>query len=398
MTTTSTEPAAPATPGGQVSPWNAEQKQLRKSMEQYFEPLSAGAVEDDLAGVFNREKWDMIRESGAIRIPFDPEWGGLGHDALTLVYALEHLGFGCRDSGLLFGLATQIVSMAIPIQKFGSDEQKDRYLRRLIDGEILSAHAISEPGAGSDATGMVTTVTSDGDDYVLNGQKAWCTSGPIADVLTVYAKGEGDDAATSISAFIVERDTPGVEISEPIPKMGLGTSPIGMIEFRDVRIPKGNLLGRPGAGFFILEHVMTWEILCIFVMMCGEMQHRLDLCLDYAKQRKQFGAPIGSNQYIAGKLVDMKLGLENSRKHIYDTARRFAKKRSVVAEVSMCKLVTSEANLQSALNAVQIFGARGYIRETGLEKQLRDAVGSPIYSGTNETQRIRLASMMGLPT
>ena len=396
MTTTSTEAAAPATPGGQTSPWNAEQKQLRKSMEPYFEPLSAGAIEDDENGVFNRDKWDMIRESGAIRIPFDPEWGGLGHDALTLTYVLEHLGFGCRDSGLLFGLATQIVSMAMPIQKFGSDELKDRYLRRLIDGEILSAHAISEPGAGSDATGMVTNVVSDGDEYVLNGQKAWCTSGPIADVLTVYAKGEGDDAATSISAFIVERGTPGLTIGDPVPKMGLGTSPFGMIEFKDVRIPKSNLLGRAGAGFFVLEHVMTWEILCIFVMMCGEMQHRLDRCVDYAKKRQQFGAPIGSNQYIQGKLVDMKIGLENSRKHIYDTARRFAKKRSVVAEVSMCKLVTSEANLQSALNAVQIFGAKGYIRETGLEKQLRDAIGSPIYSGTNETQRIRLASMMGI--
>ncbi len=396
MTTTTSETAAPATPGGQVSPWNAEQKALRKAFEQYFEPLSAGAIEDDENNVFNREKWQMIRDSGAIRIPFDPDWGGMGHDALTLVYALEHLGFGCRDSGLLFGLATQIVSMAIPIQKFGSDELKERYLRRLIDGEILSAHAISEPGAGSDATGMVTTVTSDGDEYVLNGQKAWCTSGPIADVLTVYAKGEGDDAATSISAFIVERDTPGLTIGDAIPKMGLGTSPFGMIEFKDVRIPKSNLLGRPGAGFFVLEHVMTWEILCIFVMMCGEMQHRLDMCVDYAKKRQQFGAPIGSNQYIQGKLVDMKIGLENSRKHIYDTARRFAKKRSVVAEVSMCKLITSDANLQSALNAVQIFGAKGFIRETGLEKQLRDAVGSPIYSGTNETQRIRLASMMGI--
>jgi alkylation response protein AidB-like acyl-CoA dehydrogenase len=309
---------------------------------------------------------------------------------------LEHVGFGCRDSGLLFGLATQIVSMAIPIQKFGSDELKERYLRRLIDGEIISAHAISEPEAGSDATGMTTNVVSEGDEYVLNGKKAFCTSGPVADVLTVYAKGEGDDAATSISPFIVEKGTPGLIVGDPIPKMGLNTSPIGELEFHDCRIPKSNLLGRPGAGFFVLEHVMTWEILCIFVMMVGEMQWRLDLCVDYAKKRKQFGKPIGSNQYIQGKLVDMKIGLENSRKHVYDTARRFAKKRSVVAEVSMLKLVTSEANLQSALNAVQIFGGKGYMKEAGLEKQVRDAVGAPIYSGTNETQRIRLASMMGL--
>src|SRR3954452_1868656 len=230
-------PSAAADTGGQVSPWSAEQKELRKSIEPYFERLSAGVLEDDENGVFNREKWDLIRESGAIRLPFDPEWGGLGHDALTLVYVLEHVGFGCRDSGLLFGLATQIVSMAIPIQKFGSDELKERYLRRLIDGEIISAHAISEPEAGSDATGMTTTVVSDGDEFVLNGKKAFCTSGPVADVLTVYAKGEGDDAATSISPFIVEKGTPGLQISEPIPKMGLGTSPFGMIKFDVVRIP-----------------------------------------------------------------------------------------------------------------------------------------------------------------
>ena len=396
MTSTPTSAPAEAAPGGQVSPWTAEQKALRKSLEQYFEALSAGHIEDDANNVFNREKWDLIRDSGVIRLPFDPDWGGLGHDALTLTYVLEHLGFGCRDSGLLFTLATQIVSMAIPIQKFGSAELKERYLRRLIDGEIISAHAISEPDAGSDATAMATTVTADGDEFVLNGKKAFCTSGPVADLITVYAKGEGDDAATAISAFIVETDNPGLVVGDPIPKMGLNTSPIGELEFHDCRIPASNLLGRPGAGFFVLEHVMTWEILCIFIMMVGEMQQRLDVCIDYAKKRSQFGKPIGSNQYIAGKIVDMKIGLENSRKHLYDTARRFAKKRSVVAEISMCKLVTSEANLGSALAAVQIFGGKGYMREAGLEKQVRDAVGAPIYSGTNEMQRVRLASMLGL--
>jgi alkylation response protein AidB-like acyl-CoA dehydrogenase len=156
------------------------------------------------------------------------------------------------------------------------------------------------------------------------------------------------------------------------------------------------MVGRPGAGFFILEHVMNWEILCIFMMMVGEMQRRMERCIQHAKKRNAFGEPIGSNQYIAGKIVDQKIGLETSRKHLYDTAERFAKRRNVTTEISMAKLVTSEANLASALAAVQIFGGRGYMREYGMEKGLRDAVGGPIYSGTNEMQRVRIASMLGL--
>jgi len=379
-----------------VSEWSDEQKALRKDLEQHFEALSAGHIDDDAAAVFPREKWDLIRETDVVRLVFDPAYGGLGHDALTMVYVLEHLGYGCRDQGLLFGVATQIVSVALPIQRFGSDDLKERYLRRLIAGEIIGAHAISEPEAGSDATAMTTTARPDGDDFVLNGKKAFCTSGPVADVITVYTKAEAEGGATEITAFVVETDKPGITVGDPIPKMGLNTSPIGELEFHDYRVPKANILGKPGAGFFILEHVMTWEILAIFVMMVGDMQQRMERCIAYAKKRRQFGEPIGSNQYIAGKIVEQKIGVENSRKHLYDTARRFARRRSVTAEISMAKLVTSEANLASALAAVQIFGGRGYMRAEGLEKDVRNAVGAPIYSGTNEMQRIRLAAMMGL--
>jgi alkylation response protein AidB-like acyl-CoA dehydrogenase len=376
--------------------WTDEQKTLRKSLDQYFEQLSAGHIEDDANAVFPREKWGLICDSGVIRLPFDPEWGGLGHDALTMVYVLEHLGYGCRDAGLLFTLATQMVSMAIPIQQFGSDELKERYLRRLIDGSIISAHAISEPEAGSDATNMSTTATEDGDSYVINGKKAFCTSGPVADVITVYTTTDAEAGATGITAFVVETDNPGIRVGEPIPKMGLNTSPIGELEFTDCRVPKENLIGKPGGAFFMLETVMTWEILCIFIMMVGEMQRRHEQCIRFAKKRSQFGAPIGTNQYVAGKIVDQKIGLENSRMHLYETAQRFSRGRSVVTEVAMAKLVTSEANLASALSAVQIHGGRGYMREAGLEKELRAAVGAPIYSGTNEMQRIRIASMLGL--
>jgi alkylation response protein AidB-like acyl-CoA dehydrogenase len=376
--------------------WTDEQKSLRKSLNQHFDALNEGYLDDDAADRFNREKWQLLRDAGVIRIPFAPEWGGLGHDVLTLVYALENLGYGCRDTGLLFALATQVVSAAIPLQKFGSDDLKERYLSRLIDGEIISAHAISEPNAGSDATAMITTATEDGDEYILDGKKIWITSGPLADIITVYAKTSTESGAAGITAFLVPVDTPGFNVGEPIEKLGLNTCPFCELEFRDCRVPRENMLGKPGAGFFILEHVMNYEILCIFMMMAGEMQERMERCIKWAKSRQAFGQSIGSNQYVAGKIVDMKIGLENSRKHLYDTARRFARGRNVTTEISMAKLITSEANLASSLAAIQIFGARGYTREYGLEKGLRDAVGAPIYSGTNETQRVRIASMLGL--
>jgi alkylation response protein AidB-like acyl-CoA dehydrogenase len=376
--------------------WTDEQKGLRKALNQHFDALNQGVEEDDKAERFNRDKWQVIRDSGVLRIPFDPEYGGLGHDVNTLVYVLEHLGYGCRDNGLLFAAATQVVSAAVPLQKFGSDELKDRYLSKLIDGEIISAHAISEPNAGSDAMAMITTATADGDDYIIDGKKIWITNGPIADVVTVYAKADTEAGATGITAFLVPSDTPGFHKGEPIEKLGLNTCGFCELEFREMRVPKTNIIGKPGAGFFILEHVMNYEILCIFMMMAGEMQERMERCIKWAKTRRAFDRPIGSNQYIAGKIVDMKIGLENSRKHLYDTAARFARGRSVTTEISMAKLITSEANVASALSAIQIFGARGYTREYGMEKGLRDAIGAPIYSGTNETQRVRIASMLGL--
>ncbi len=293
-----------------IGDWNDEQKALRKGLQKYYEALNAGVLEDDAAERFNRDKWQLIRESGVIRIPFAEQWGGLGHDALTLVYVLEELGYGCRDAGLLFALATQVVSAAIPLQKFGSEELKERYLARLIDGEIISAHAISEPSAGSDAMAMSTTATPDGDGYLLNGGKTFITNGPIADVITVYAKLETGDGASGITAFLVPTDTPGFHVGPPIAKLGLNTCPFCELEFTDCRVPASNIVGKPGAGFFILEHVMNWEILCIFIMMAGEMQERMERCIAHVKKRTAFGVPIASNQYVAGKIVDQKIGIE----------------------------------------------------------------------------------------
>lgn len=376
--------------------WSDEQQALRKSFSQWHEAFSAGHIEDDRDSVFSREKWDLVRESGLLRLPFDERWGGLGQDLLTSMYVFEDLGYGCRDGGLNFSVSTHIVSAGIPVQRFGSSDLKQRYMARICDGASIGAHAITEPDAGSDAMSMGTTASAEGDFFILDGRKTFISNGPVADLFVVYARtGTGQDFR-GITAFIVERDTPGFTVGQPVEKMGLRTSPFCELTFDGCRVPAANVLGRPGSGFFILEHVLAWEILCLFVMAVGEMQHRLERCVDHAKNRRQFGQLIGSFQSVADKIVDAKIGVETSRKWLYDTAERHTNRENVTMDIAIAKLVTSEANVASAMAAVQLFGGRGYVTEYGLEKDLRNAIAGTIYSGTSEIQRRRIATMLGL--
>lgn len=376
--------------------WSEQQRTLRESFSGWHEALSDGHVRDDRQSVFSREKWDLIRDSGLLRLPFAQQWGGLGHDLLTTMYVLEGLGYGCRDAGMNFSISTHINSAGIPIQRFGSPELKQRYMPRICDGAAIGAHAITEPQAGSDAMSMATTATADGDAFVLEGRKAFISNGPVAELFVVYARtGAGSDFR-GVTAFMVERDTPGLTIGEPVEKMGLRTSPFCELTFDACRVPSANVIGRRGGGFLILEHVMVWEILCLFIMTVGDMQHRLERCLQHAKTRRQFGQPLGSFQSIADKLVDMKIGVETARKWLYDTAERHTNRQNVTIDIAIAKLLTSEANVTAAMAAVQLFGARGYVTEHGIEKDLRNAIAGTIYSGTSEMQRRRIATIMGL--
>jgi L-prolyl-PCP dehydrogenase len=375
--------------------FDEEQQALRASFADRLEALGAGHIEHDRAGVFSREKWALVRESGILRLPFEPRWGGLGHDLTTTMYVLEGLGYGCRDAGLNFSISTHIFSVGVPIHRFGSEQLKSRYMPSICDGTAIGAHAITEPGAGSDAMSMTTTATADGDDFVLDGGKAFITNGPVADVFVVYAR-TGEAGFRGITAFVVERGTEGLTVGEPVEKMGLRTSPFCELAFDGCRVPSRNVLGRRGSGFFILEHVMAWEILCLFVVAVGEMQHRLERCLDHARTRTQFGRPIGSFQAVADRLVDSKIGVETSRRWLYDTAERFMRRENVTVDLAIAKLLASEANVRSALGAIQLFGGRGYVTEYGVEQELRNAIGGTIYSGTSDMQRRRIATMLGL--
>ncbi|MGH3973599.1 MAG: acyl-CoA dehydrogenase family protein [Pseudonocardiaceae bacterium] len=376
--------------------WNEDQRALRAGLTTWCEALSADHIERDASGVFPWDKWKLIQECGILRLPFDECWGGLGQDLLTTMYVLEGLGYGCRDGGLNFSVSTHVVSTGIPVQTFGSADLKARYLPVICAGDAIGAHAITEPDGGSDALAMRTRARRDGDHYVLDGSKTFVSNGAVADLFVVYAKTHPDAGPLSLTPFLVERGTPGFEIGKPIAKMGLRTSPLTELFFSECRVPAGNVIGRPGGGFIVLDHVMKWEILCSFVINLGEMEQRLERCIDYARTRKQFGAPIGSFQAIAHKIADMKIGVEVTRKCLFDAAEAVAENRKVTTELAIAKLVASEHNLASAAAAVQIFGGNGYMTEYGLEKDLRNAVAGTIYSGTSEIQRNRISSMLGL--
>lgn len=376
--------------------WNDDQRALREAFSKWHEALSADHIEQDRDGVFPKDKWELIRESGILRLPFDKKWGGLGQSLLTTMYVLEGLGYGCRDGGLNFSVSTHIASTGVPIHRFGSADLKKRYMARICDGAEIGAHAITEPHSGSDAMSMRTTATAEGGFFVLNGRKTFVTNGPVADLFAVYARIGSGQGPWGVTAFLIERGAPGFTIGQPIDKMGLKTSPLCELFFDNCRVPANNVIGKPGSGFLILDYVMKWEILCSFMINVGEMQHRLERCIEYAKTRTQFGQPIGSFQSVANKIVDMKIGVETARKWLYETAWRFSKRENVTTDIAMSKLLTSESNVASAMAAVQIFGGNGYMTEYGLEKDLRNAVAGTIYSGTSETQRNRIATMLGL--
>ncbi|MFD2765548.1 acyl-CoA dehydrogenase family protein [Micromonospora eburnea] len=376
--------------------WTEEQRELRTLAEELGAAAGEGHLERDAGREFGHAAWKLIRETGLLGLPFDERWGGLGQDLLTTMYVLEGLGYACRDGGFSFSVSTQIVSTGVPLQRFGSAQLKDRYLPRISDGSLIGAHAITEPSGGSDVMAMRTTAVRDGDDYVLNGSKAFVTNGPIADVIVVYALTGKRGSPAALTAFLVERDTPGLVVGPPVAKMGLATSPFSELFFDDCRVPAANVVGSPNAGFLVMDHVMKWEILCSFVINVGEMQHRLERSVEYARSRTQFGQKIGSFQSVSNRLADMHIAVESSRKWLYDTAQRYSNGENVTIDIAASKLITSENNVAVALAAVQLFGGYGYTSEYGLEKDLRDSVAGTIYSGTSDIQRQRIARMLGL--
>ena len=284
----------------------------------------------------------------------------------------------------------------MPIHTFGTADQKERYLGRLLDGSWVGGHGMSEPDSGSDAYGLRTRAEKRGDRYVLNGSKMFVTNAPESDLFLIFATVNPGRKMWGITGFLIERDTPGLTVSQPIHKMGLTTSPMAEVFLQDVEVPEENVLGKHGQGAAIFSHSMGWERSCILASMVGNMEYQLETSLAYAKERKQFGKSIGDFQLVASKLVDMKMRLETSRLVLYRAAWSQKEGGMPPLEAAMAKLHISEAAVQSSLDAIQLRGGYGYMKEYQVERDLRDALGSRLYSGTSEIQRVIIARQLGL--
>jgi alkylation response protein AidB-like acyl-CoA dehydrogenase len=373
-----------------------EQLELQRAAIEFARAELTSDADAERNEEFNRAGWDACGRFGVFGMPIPQEFGGLGLGLSPLLAVMEGLGYGTRDQGLLFSINAHLWTNSIPILIYGTDEQRQRYLPRLCSGALVGANGASEPDAGSDVFSMRTTARRDGDCYVLNGTKTFVTNAPVADVAVVYATLDPALGATGITAFIVERSTPGVSVGAKFDKLGLRTSPMAEMVFDDCRVPAVNRLGREGRGVQVFESSMEWERGCILATSLGVMRRQLEACISHARSRKQFGKPIGKFQSVANRIVDMKVRLETCRPLVYQIGRLKDQKKPAMQEAAMAKLHVSDSFVKSSLDAIQIFGGYGYMREQGVERDLRDAVGGTLYSGTSEIQRNIIAKSLGL--
>ena len=376
---------------------SAEQRELKEAAIAFARrELNQDLAKREDAGELSLQAWRACAQFGIQGLPVPTELGGAGSDILTTVLVMEALGYGCQDNGLIFSLNAQMWSIQLPLVKFGTPAQQQAYLPGLVSGELIGVHAMTEPESGSDAFSMRTRVERDGDDYVLNGTKLYITNAPIADVVLVFASHPGRSKMAGISAFFVAKGTPGFTVSRSLEKMGLRTSPMGEVVLDDCRVPVANRLGSEGAGMAIFNSSMAYERSCILASALGAMQRQLETAIEYARERKQFGQSIGKFQGVSDKVADMYLRLEAARLLVYQVAWLAQQGKPALMEAAAAKLFTSEAWVQSSLDAIQIHGAYGYMKEAGIERDLRDAVAGKIYSGTSEIQRVLISRLLGL--
>jgi alkylation response protein AidB-like acyl-CoA dehydrogenase len=353
-------------------------------------------VERDRDCTFDRQAWDACAEFGVLGMPIPVQYGGLGLALTDLLAVMEGLGQGARDQGLLFSLNAHLWTNSIPLLVYGTDAQKQRYLPRLCDGSLIGANAASESEAGSDIFSMRTVARREGDQYVLTGSKTWVTNATVADLFVAYATINRALGPMGVTAFIVERSTPGLTVGRPFEKMGLRTSPMSEVIFDNCRVPAEQRLGREGRGAEVFECSMEWERGCILASCLGVMTRQLHDCVAHARTRKQFGKTIGKYQSVANRLVDMKVRLDTCRPLVYRIGALKDQGRAATVEAAVAKLHVSECFVKSCLDAIQIFGALGYMTESQIERDLRDSVGGTIYSGTSEIQRNLIARGLGL--
>jgi alkylation response protein AidB-like acyl-CoA dehydrogenase len=377
--------------------FDADQLAFRDSVIRFAKnELADDVIKRDRTGDFNTAAFKKCAEFGIQGLPIPTQYGGSGADPLTVVIAMEALGYGCLDNGLLFSINAQMWSFELPLLEFGTEPQKLKYLPPLCRGDMVAVHAMTEPDSGSDAFSLRSRAVRRDGGYVLNGTKMFITNAPIADAILVFATVDRQKGMQGISAFIVDRGTPGLNTTHHLDKMGLRTSPMAEVVLEDCEVPEENRLGPEGAGVGIFNCSMEWERGAILASYLGTMQRQVETCLKYARERKQFGKSIGRFQAVAHRIANMKVRLEAARWLVYRVAWLKQQGKSAVLDAAIAKLAASESLIQTCLDAIQIHGGYGYMTEFGVERDLRDSISGTIYSGTSEIQRNIIAAMLGL--
>ncbi|MHB8243458.1 MAG: acyl-CoA dehydrogenase family protein [Solirubrobacteraceae bacterium] len=378
-------------------PLDEEQRSLQRSIIDFAQhELGRDLDRRDQESVFPREDWRKCAELGLLGMPVPSDFGGIGASATTIAGALEGLGYGCPDNGLIFSINAHMWACELPIVHFGTEAQKRRWLPGLCDGSLIAAHGMTEPESGSDAFALRSTATPVEDGWLLNGSKTFVTNAPDSDLFIVFATTDASLGFAGLCAFVVERGAPGLEVGAPFSKMGLRTSHLGEVFLSDCHVGPDALLGEPGGGMAIFNSSMRWERSLILAAAVGTMRRQLERCVAYARERVQFRAPIGSFQAVSHPLAEMRVRLQTSQLMLYRIAALLDAGSATDLDAAMTKLHLSEALVQSSLTALQVHGGYGYVTESGLERDVRDALGARIYSGTSEMQRNVIARHLGL--
>ena len=360
-----------------------EQLEMREMFRDFAEKEVAPlAIEVDEKHMFPEENVKKMQELGFFGIPFDEEYGGNGQDTLTYVLAVEELSKACATTGVIVSAHTSLCADAI--NKFGSEEQKEKYLTDLASGEKLGAFALTEPGAGTDASGQKTVAKLDGDHYILNGSKIFITNAGYAETYVVFAMTDKEQGTKGITAFIVEKGMEGFEFGTLEDKMGIKGSSTMELIFTDCKVPKENILGEEGKGFKIAMATLDGGRIGIAAQALGIAEGALNKAVKYVKEREQFGRPIAKFQNTQFKLAEMAIDIESARHLVYKAASLKDAKESYTVAAAQAKLKASRVAMDVTTKAVQLLGGYGYIKEYEVERMMRDAKITEIYEGTSE--------------
>ncbi|WNF37257.1 acyl-CoA dehydrogenase [Bacillaceae bacterium IKA-2] len=370
-----------------------EQDMIKKMVRDFAKnEVAPSAAERDEEERFDRGIFDLMGELGLTGIPWPEEYGGIGGDFVSYCIAVEELSRVCASVGVTLSAHTSLAGW--PVYKYGTEEQKQKFLRPMAEGKKLGAYGLTEAGAGSDVSAMKTTAKKDGDDFILDGAKIFITNGGDAEIYIVFAVTQPELKHKGVSAFIVEKGTPGFSFGKKEKKLGIRSSSTLEIIFDGCRIPKENLLGKEGEGFKIAMTTLDGGRNGIAAQAVGIAQGALDAAIDYAKERKQFGKPIGVQQGLGFKLADMAVKVEASRLLTYQAAWRESEGISYGKESAMSKLFAGDSAMEVTIEAVQVFGGYGYTKDYPVERYMRDAKITQIYEGTNEIQRLVISKML----